>query len=42
MCIETALKQIDGMRTYFDTYRDGFDSSVVISKELAAEMGVEP
>ncbi|XBI11435.1 hypothetical protein VPH35_138496 [Triticum aestivum] len=43
MCIETALKQIDGMRTYFDTYREeGFDSSVIIAKEIVAEMGVEP
>jgi hypothetical protein len=28
---------------YFETYRnDGFDSSMVIAKEIASEMGVEP
>jgi len=43
MCIDSAMRQIKGIMDYFETYRnDGFASSMVIAKEIASEIGVEP
>jgi hypothetical protein len=43
MCIDSTLQQIEGIRTYFLNFRnDGFASSLIIAKEIASEMGVEP
>ena len=43
MCIDSAMRQIEGIMDYFETYRNnGFASSMVIAKEIASEMGVEP
>jgi hypothetical protein len=43
MCIDSAMRQIEGIMDYFETYRnDGFASSMVSAKEIASEMGVEP
>ncbi|XP_066333369.1 uncharacterized protein [Miscanthus floridulus] len=37
------MRQIEGIMDYFETYRNnGFASSMVIAKEIASEMGVEP
>ena len=42
MCIDSAMRQIEGIMDYFETYRNnGFASSMVIAKEIASEMGVE-
>jgi hypothetical protein len=42
MCIDSTLQQIEGMLSYFDTYRnEGFASSMIIATEIASEMGVE-
>ena len=42
MCIDSTLQQIEGMLSYFDTYRnEGFASSMIIAIEIASEMGVE-
>ena len=42
MCIDSTLRQIEGMLSYFDTYRnEGFASSMIIATEIASEMGVE-
>jgi hypothetical protein len=43
MCIDATLNQIEGTMSYFQTYRnEGFHNSLVISKEIAEEMGVQP
>ena len=43
MCIESTIQQIEGIRTYFQTYRnEGFASSLNIAKEIASELDVEP
>ena len=42
MCIDSTLKQIQGIMEYFEKYRnDGFSSSLTIAKGIATEMGVE-
>jgi hypothetical protein len=43
MCIDSTLQMIQGVVSYFDTYREeGFASSVITAKEIASDMGVEP
>jgi hypothetical protein len=43
MCIASAMQQIKGITDYFETYRnDGFESSMIIAKEIASELGVQP
>jgi hypothetical protein len=43
MCIASAMQQIKGIMDYFETYRnDGFESSMIIAKEIASELGVQP
>jgi hypothetical protein len=43
MCLDTTLKQIEGVITYFQKYReDGFDASIVTAKSIASSMGIEP
>ena len=43
MCIESTIQQIEGIHTYFQTYRnEGFASSLNIAKEIASELDVEP
>jgi hypothetical protein len=43
MGIESTILQIEGIRTFFDNYRNqGFASSLNIAKEIASELGVEP
>jgi hypothetical protein len=42
MCIDSALNQIQGMVQYFEEYKnEGFSSSLIITKDIAAEMGLE-
>ncbi|ONM03378.1 General transcription factor 2-related zinc finger protein [Zea mays] len=42
MCIDSALNQIQCMVQYFEAYRnEGFPSSLIISKGIADEMGLE-
>jgi hypothetical protein len=37
------MQQIKGIMDYFETYRnDGFESSMIIAKEIASELGVQP
>jgi hypothetical protein len=41
MCIDSTLQQINGIMQYFEKYRDeGFPSSLIIAKGIAAGMGV--
>ena len=43
MCIDSTLQQIEGIRNYFLKFRnEGFASNLIIAKEIASEMGVEP
>ena len=43
MCIDATLKHIESIVNYFGNYRnEGFASSLVIAKDIASEMGVEP
>jgi hypothetical protein len=43
VCLDTSLKQIEGVITYFQKYReDGFDASIVTAKSIASSMGIEP
>jgi hypothetical protein len=43
VCLDTTLKQIEGVITYFQKYReDGFDASIVTAKSIASSMGIEP
>nr|TKW14774.1 hypothetical protein SEVIR_5G188900v2 [Setaria viridis] len=42
MCIDSTLKQIQGIMQYFENYRnEGFSSSLIIAKGIATDMGVE-
>ena len=42
MCIDSTLQQIQGMKQYFETYRnEGFSSSLIIAKGIASDMGVK-
>ena len=43
MCIDTTIKQLEGVTSYFEKYRDeGFTTSMDVAKNLAFEMDVEP
>ena len=43
MQIDIAVKQLHSLLTYFDRYREeGFVESMVVAKEMASEMGIEP
>ncbi|BAF30067.1 Os12g0565800, partial [Oryza sativa Japonica Group] len=43
MCIDSTLQHIEGMVSYFQSYRNnGFADSLVAATEIALEMGVEP
>ncbi|XP_042466080.1 zinc finger MYM-type protein 1-like, partial [Zingiber officinale] len=43
MCIDSAMKQLDGVISYFEKYRnDGFATSLTIAKSLASNMNIEP
>nr|TKW33479.1 hypothetical protein SEVIR_2G238766v2 [Setaria viridis] len=42
ICIDSTLKQIQGIMQYFENYRnEGFSSSLIIAKGIATDMGVE-
>ncbi|PVH66117.1 hypothetical protein PAHAL_1G153300 [Panicum hallii] len=43
MCIDATLMRIEDTVSYFQNYRNnGFASSLIIAKEIASELGVEP
>jgi DhnA family fructose-bisphosphate aldolase class Ia len=43
MCVDATLMRIEDTVNYFQNYRNnGFASSLIISKEIAPELGVEP
>ncbi|XP_021980504.1 zinc finger MYM-type protein 1-like [Helianthus annuus] len=43
MCIDIAIKQLDGLIIYFKKFRDeGFENAMIEAKELALKMGIEP
>ena len=43
MCIDNALKQLQGVILFFEKYRDeGFNSSLNVAKNIAHEMDVDP
>jgi hypothetical protein len=43
VCMDAALKQIEGAISYFKRYRDeGFNRSIDIAKEITEEMNIEP
>ena len=43
MCIDNALKQLQGVIMFFENYRDeGFNSSLNVAKNIAHEMDVDP
>ncbi|TYH13180.1 hypothetical protein ES288_A06G123500v1 [Gossypium darwinii] len=43
MCIDTTIKQLEGVLSYFEKYRDEcFTSSMNIVKSIALDMNVEP
>ncbi|XP_039043648.1 zinc finger MYM-type protein 1-like [Hibiscus syriacus] len=43
MCIDTTIRQLEGVMSYFEKYRDeGFTTSMNVAKSLALEMDVEP
>ncbi|XP_039023725.1 zinc finger MYM-type protein 1-like [Hibiscus syriacus] len=43
MCIDTTIRQLEGVMFYFEKYRDeGFTTSMNVAKSLALEMDVEP
>ncbi|TYI84063.1 hypothetical protein E1A91_D05G337900v1, partial [Gossypium mustelinum] len=43
MCIDTAIKQLEGVLSYFEKYRDeGVTFSMNIAKRIALDMNVEP
>jgi hypothetical protein len=43
MCLDSTIQQIEGMQTYFQTYRnEGFASSLKRAKDIASQLGVEP
>ena len=42
MCVDSTLKQIQGITQYFENYRDdGFSTSLVTAKGIATRMGVD-
>ncbi|XP_021979362.1 zinc finger MYM-type protein 1-like [Helianthus annuus] len=43
MCIDVAIKQLDGLIYYFKKFRDeGFEKAMSTAKELDLKMGIEP
>ncbi|KAL5647814.1 hypothetical protein ACJX0J_042169, partial [Zea mays] len=43
MCLDATLKNIEGAMKFFEYYRnEGFASSLIIAREIASELGVEP
>ncbi|KAG8491567.1 hypothetical protein CXB51_014862 [Gossypium anomalum] len=43
MCVDTTVKQLEGVLSYFEKYRDeNFTSSMNIAKSIALDMDVEP
>jgi len=43
VCLDATLKQIEGLISYFQKYRnEGFDSSIEIAKTIASDMDIEP
>ena len=43
MCIDSTLKEIEGITKYFEKYKnEGFTSSLSIAKVIANEMDVDP
>ncbi|XP_073355545.1 uncharacterized protein [Aegilops tauschii subsp. strangulata] len=43
VCIDATLKHIDGVKSYFQKYRDeGFNSSIESAKAIALDMGIKP
>jgi hypothetical protein len=42
MCIDSTIQPIEGMRTYFQAYRnEGFVADLKSAKDIASELGVE-
>ena len=42
ICIDNAMKQVEGVMSFFEKYRhDGFSSSMNMAKDLAHEMGID-
>ena len=42
ICIDNAMKQVAGVMSYFEKYRnDGFSSSINMAKDLAHEMDID-
>ncbi|XP_021747850.1 uncharacterized protein LOC110713704 [Chenopodium quinoa] len=43
MCIGVAMKEVKGIISYFEEYRNnGFESSINIAKSLSLDMGIKP
>ncbi|XP_021854418.2 uncharacterized protein [Spinacia oleracea] len=43
MCIDVTIKQVQGILSYFENYRDkGFESCMIVAKTVAFDMNVEP
>jgi hypothetical protein len=43
VCLDATLKQIKGVISYFEKYREeGFDASIETAKSIASSMGIEP
>jgi hypothetical protein len=43
MCLDATLKNIEGAMKFFEYYRNEvFASSLIIAREIALELGVEP
>jgi hypothetical protein len=43
VCMDATLKQIEGVISYFQKYRDeGFESSIEVAKGIASDMDIEP
>jgi hypothetical protein len=43
MCMDVALKQIQGVISFFKNYRDeGFNASITSAKSMACDLGIEP
>ncbi|KAJ1271086.1 hypothetical protein BS78_06G102300 [Paspalum vaginatum] len=43
VCMDATLKQIEGVISYFQKYRnENFDSTIEIAKSIASDMGIEP
>jgi hypothetical protein len=41
MCIDSTIQQIEGMRTYFQAYKnEGFVANLKSAKDIASELGV--